>query len=68
MEGGRENTFRQRQSNETDIQTQVTLQTRKTREGTERGIALERSVVVKPLGSLNRFKARQTSLLAPICS
>jgi hypothetical protein len=57
----RENTYRQRQSNETDItkhvniQNQVTIQTGKTREGTQRGTALERSVVVKPLGSLNRF-------------
>jgi hypothetical protein len=49
------------QSNKTDItkhvniQKQVILQTIKTREGTQRGIALERSMVVKPLGSLNRF-------------
>jgi hypothetical protein len=41
-EGGRENTYRQRQSNKTDItkhvniQKQVTIQTRKTREGTQR--------------------------------
>jgi hypothetical protein len=51
--GGRENIYRQRQSNKTDItkhvniQKQVTIQTRKTREGTQRGTALERSVVVK---------------------
>jgi hypothetical protein len=42
MEGGRENTYRQRQSNKTDIskhvniQKQVTIQTRKTREGTQK--------------------------------
>jgi hypothetical protein len=38
-----------------NIQKQVTIQTRKTREGTQSGTALERSVVVKPLGSFNRF-------------
>jgi hypothetical protein len=34
---------------------QVTIQTWKTREGTQRGTALERPVVVRLLWSLNRF-------------
>jgi hypothetical protein len=43
---------------------QVTIQTCETREATQRGTALERSVVVTQLGSFNLFYARQTSLLA----